>query len=65
MKELTKEERHELCKILRRYITSSGYEPFMKEGFRRVVDDYETHGRPDDMKEFKLLKDLIDETMGF
>ena len=33
MNELTKEERHELCKILKRYISSSSYEPFMKEGF--------------------------------
>ena len=32
MNELTKEERHELCKILKRYISSSSYEPFMKEG---------------------------------
>ena len=65
MSELTKEERHELCKILKRYISSSSYEPFMKEVFRRVVVDYETYGRPDDMKELKLLKELIDQAIGF
>jgi len=64
MNELTKEERRELCKILRRYISTSEYEPFMREGFRRVVDDYETYGRPDDLKEFQLLRDLVDEAMG-
>lgn len=61
---LTKEERHELCKILRRYISDSDYEASTKEGFRRVLDDYETYGNPDDLKEFKLLKDLIDEAVG-
>jgi len=37
----------------------------MREGFRRVVDDYETYGRPDDLKEFQLLRDLVDEALGF
>ena len=63
--ELTREERQDLCKLPRRYIKASSYEPFMKEGFRRVVDDYETYGRPDDMKEFNLLKELVDEAIGF
>jgi len=65
MSDLTKDERHELCKILKRYIANSAYTPFMKEGFRRVVDDYKLYGRPDDMKEFKLLKELVDEALGF
>lgn len=62
--QLTKDERHELCKILKRYISRSAYEPFMKEAFRIVVDDYEAYGCPDDFKEFKILKDLIDEALG-
>lgn len=62
--ELNREERHELCKILKRYISESPYERFMKEGFRVVVDNYEAYGRPDDLKEFKTLKDLIDEAIG-
>ena len=62
--ELTKGERTELCKILRRYISTSDYELPMKEGFRYVIDDYERYGRPDDFKEFQLLRDLVDEAMG-
>ena len=62
--ELTREERQELGKLLRRYIKGSNYEPFMKEGFRTVVDNFERYGRPDDTKEFRLLKDLIDEAVG-
>ena len=63
--ELTREERQALAKTLKRYIKNSTYEPFTKEGLRRVVDDFEYYGRPDDMKEFKLLKDLVDEALGF
>ena len=63
--DLTYQERYTLCKMLRRYIKNSTYEPFMKEGFYRVVDDFERFGRPGDMKEFKLLKDLVDEALGF
>lgn len=64
MFKLTREERHELCKTLRRYISECDYSPFIKEGFRIVVNDFEAYGNPDDSKEFQLLKDLIDEAIG-
>ena len=62
--QLTREERYGLCKILKTYISRSEYDPLIREGLRIVVNDYEAYGTPDDPKEFRLLKDLIDEVMG-
>jgi len=64
MDDLNKDERHALGNILRRYLSTSNHELSVKENLQRVVNDYETYGKPGDAKEFKLLKDLIDEAVG-